>query len=630
MPPEDHKTGRAETVAGDVPLAFAHHLAGRRAEAEGICRRVLEREPRHAGALQLLGLMAQQQGRLKVALRLMLMAVAADAGVADFHNSLGTVLADLRRFDAALAALDQALRLRPGYAQAHRNRGIALAKAGRLAEAAGPLREAARLRPDDPAAWEDLVSLYHQLGDAPAMIECRRRIAALRTDDPAALGELLVTLHYSPDYSPGRLLEEHREWSRKFEGSAASRGSAQTATASETAARPGADWREWNVRPPSRSGARALRVGYVSGDFREHPAARFVLPVLKAHDRGRVKVVCYSDVGRPLASEIATQADRQTQRFREAADLWRDSASWSDERLAEAVRADRIDVLVDLAGHLDSRRLTAFALRPAPVQVGYFGYPGTTGTSCIGWRITDEWHDPPGAAERFYTEKLIRIPGGCWCYDAGDEGNRPVAALPALARGHVTFAVFNRLIKVTSMMMRLWAQVLERTPGSRLAVIGSAGEGGDRAAADLLARNGVDPARIIVLPRRSRREYLGYCDGVDIALDTFPYAGMTTTCDAMWMGVPTVTLAGDSAVSRTGMSLLAAARLPELIARTPGEYVETAVKLADDPEGLASLRQALRDGMKASPLADAGRVARALEAAYGAGGGDIAGGLPGR
>jgi len=480
----------------------------------------------------------------------------------------------------------------------------------------------------------------------PAVIECRRRIVALRPDDPAALGELLVTLHYSPDYSPGQLLEEHREWSRRFER--------------PIVAKAGRHARCAGARD------RRLRVGYVSGDFREHPAARFVLPVLRAHDRERVQVVCYSDVGRPLASGAATKADRQTERFREAADLWRESAGWSDERLAEAVRADAIDVLVDLAGHLDSRRLTAFALRPAPVQVGYFGYPGTTGTSCIDYRITDQWHDPPplaasqighaespivggahpvcdaasgdqrafphlltiasaqggpadvtgGTSGAFRNETVIRIPGGCWCYDPREDAVEPVTGLPAQSRGYVTFAAFNRLIKVTPSMGRLWAEVLERTPGSRLAVVAPEGEGGDRAAAELLCRYGIDPGRLIVLPRRPRREYLAFFNGVDVALDTFPYAGMTTTCDALWMGVPTVTQAGDRYVARTGTSLLSAAGLPQLIAHSPDEYVDKAVRLANDPERLGSLRSGLGDQVRRSALGNAGRVARALEAAY--------------
>jgi tetratricopeptide (TPR) repeat protein len=287
MASEPRASPPADDAAGELQLAFAHDLAGRQAEAESSCKRILEREPGHAGALQLMGLMAQQQGRLNAALRLMRMAVAAEPGVADYRNSLGTVLADLKRLDEALAEFDRATGLRPGYAQAYRNRGIALARAGRLAEAAAPLKEAARLRPEDVRAWEDLVSLHHQLGDLPAMIECRRRIAALRPDDPAALGELLVLLHYSPDVSPEQLLEEHHEWARRFEGYAhAGRLDKQGRVISlPSPGAPGAGNSQTSSGSVGREGKAdrrgPLRVGYVSGDFREHPAAWFVLPIVQ-------------------------------------------------------------------------------------------------------------------------------------------------------------------------------------------------------------------------------------------------------------------------------------------------------------------------------------------------------------
>jgi protein O-GlcNAc transferase len=357
-----HKT-RADT---SIDKASIHYRAGRCSEAEALCRMALQMEPGHAGALHQLAVMAHAQRRLPPALKLARSAAAAAPVMPGYHNTLGIVLGDLGQWGDCLAAFGEAVRLDPSNFEAHRNLGVAFSKVSRLDEAVEPLRRAAELRPDDAEVWSLLTSLHHGRLDLPVAIDCRRWALALRPDNVAAHSDLLVTLHYSPEYSPEQLFAEHLVWARRHEGPILAR------------------YRELPF-DHDRGDDRPLRVGYLSGDFREHPIARFVPPLLAAHDRSQVAVYCYSDVPRP---------DGQTERFRGLADVWRDISAMDDDAVADAVRNDRIDVLVDLAGHLDNRRLLVFARRPAPVQATYIGYSDTTGMQSIGYRITDAFHAP--------------------------------------------------------------------------------------------------------------------------------------------------------------------------------------------------------------------------------------------
>jgi protein O-GlcNAc transferase len=542
---------------------------------------------------------------------------------------MGIILGDLRQWDDCLAA---------AYFEAHRNLGLALSKAGRLDDAVAPMTRAAEIQANNPEIWTLLASLHHGRLDLPAAIECRRRAMPLRSD-MRAHSDLLATLHYSPDCTAEQLFEEHLAWARQHEepvlrcapSPTRAGGSHAMAVACEAGGeadagphgfpKPQAAESEAAVRAIVAAGdrdpARPLRVGYLSGDFRNHPMPRFFFPLLRGHDRSRVTVFCYSDVPRP---------DAQTARLRAHADGWRDISGMDDDAVAAQIRADAIDVLVDLAGHLDNRRLLVFARRPAPVRASYIGYPNTTGMRSMQYRITDEFHDLRGPASAvaagapslhpLYSERLVDLPGCCWAYEPGDDPLPPeVNGLPAAASGRVTFAVFNRLIKVTTQMAGLWSRILWLVPGSRLAVLDSAGAG-EASLRRSLARLGLEDAEIVAYPRGTRAEYLARYLEVDIALDTFPYAGMTTTCDAMWMGVPTVTLAGQTHVSRTGVSLLSAVGLHELIASTPQEYASIAAGLAADLSRLVALRAGLRERMRSSPLLDGAGLARRLERAY--------------
>jgi predicted O-linked N-acetylglucosamine transferase (SPINDLY family) len=349
-----------------------------------------------------------------------------------------------------------------------------------------------------------------------------------------------------------------------------------------------------------------LSVGYVSAHFRRHAVAVFLEPVLAAHDHSAVRVFCYSDVRCP---------DEVTARFKAHADVWRDVAGLSDEQLAEQVRADRLDILVDLAGHIAGNRMLLFARKPAPIQVTYLGYQATTGLATMDYRLTDAVADPPGQTEAFHTEKLFRLPRAFFCYRPPME-MPPVSELPARSAGHVTFASMNNFAKVSPRCLALWARLLKAVPGSRLALLIAGGAPNAGRILPAFTQAGVDGSRIEFVGRLGLQQYLEMYRRIDILLDPMPFSGHTTTCDALWMGVPVVTLAGPAYVSRMTASVLAHLPLPELIAQSAEQYLAIAAGLATDLDRLADLRRRLRGMMQQSCISDAAGFARDLEAAY--------------
>jgi predicted O-linked N-acetylglucosamine transferase (SPINDLY family) len=309
-----------------------------------------------------------------------------------------------------------------------------------------------------------------------------------------------------------------------------------------------------------------------------------------------------------------TRADALTELFRGHADAWRDVADRTDEELARVVREDLIDILVDLTLHMVGHRLLVFARKPAPVQVTFGGYPGTTGLSAIDYRLTDPYLDPPGLHDDHYSEESVRFFDSFWCYDPLDR-EPSVSPLPALANGFITFGCLNHFGKVNRPVLRLWAEVLRAVSDSRLLLLTP--EGPQRQSTrDRLSEEGVSPERVTFVAHQPRQAYLGLYQQIDVMLDTFPYNGHTTSLDSLWMGVPVVTLVGQTAVGRAGLSQLTNLGLPELIGSTPEDFVRIAALLAGDLPRLSDLRLTLRGRMEASPLMDVERFARGVEAAY--------------
>ena len=568
-----------QSVDQAFALALEHHRAGRLAEAEQGYRAILAREPQHADSLNLLGVIALQAGNLPSALALVQRAVQLRPDAAVCRNNLGQVLERHGRDDEAARCYEAAIALDPTYAEAHNNLGVLRARRDRLADADAHYQKAIELAPAYAEPYTNRGNLLKDRGELDAAIDCYRRAIELRPDLSQLHSNLLLTLHYHPECSPADLLNEHRAWAERH------------VAPLEAARRP-----HRNTAEPGRR----LRIGYVSPDFREHPVARFMLPLLREHDRQQFEVFAYSDV---------TSPDPVTGMVRRHVDQWRDVATLGDDRLAEAVRADGIDVLVDLAAHSGHNRMLTFARKPAPVQVTYLAYCSTTGADAIDYRVTDRFLDPPEESSR-YTETSLHLPHCYWCYSAPPLGRTVTERLA----GPLTFGCLNNFAKVTDVTLELWTRLLARVPEARLLVYARAEPHRDRVRR-ALRDAGLDEARAAFVGYQSLADYLATYREIDVALDPHPYGGGTTSCDALWMGVPVVTLAGRTAVSRAGTTLLCNVDLDDLVARSAEQYIDLAAKLIRDAGRLAELRRDLRARLESSPIMDARQFARDFEAA---------------
>jgi predicted O-linked N-acetylglucosamine transferase (SPINDLY family) len=572
------------TLQQQLESGVSHHQAGRLAEAESIYRQILAQQPDHAEALHLLGVLAAQAGQLDSAVELIRRAIAICSTDAFYYGNLGNTLKMAGQLDQAIASYRHAIRINPDYADAHHNLGVALRLKGQLDEAIAASRQAIRLKPDFADAHSNLGSTLRDMGQHDQAIASHRRAVQLKPDGARVHGNLIFTLQYNPGYDAMMIYEEARRWNR------------QHAEPLKKLIRP-----HTNNRDPDRP----MRIGYVSADFYEHASAFFLLPLFRHHDRRQVELFCYSN---------RTNSDKVTQQMKEHVPHWRTAVGLSDAKVAAQVREDQIDILVDLKLHTAGNHLLIFAHKPAPVQVTWLGYPGTTGMDTVDYRLTDPYLDPPGLDDAYYSERSIRLPDTFWCYDPLT--NEPaVNASPCLEQGFVTFGCLNNLCKVNEPVLRLWAQVLKTVEQSRLMIL--CPEGSHRQSLlDMLKREGISPDRIELIARRARRQYLELYHRIDVGLDTFPYNGHTTSLDSFWMGVPVITLVGKTVVGRAGLSQLTNLGLTELIARTPEQYVQIAAELAGDLPRLAELRRTLRARMQASPLMDGPRFARNVEAAY--------------
>lgn len=544
--------------------------AGRTVEARNAYARYCDAHPEDSDAVFALGLISLSLGELGHAEECFRFLLRREPGSAEAFYNLGRVFDVRGHRDEAIACFRRAVELRDDFAEAHSKLGNALAAQGRVAEAAPELERALHLGLN----FDDR-RLY--LGRKPVDEE---RIRAYMHS------ALLFLAAYNVLYPPDRMLEAHRDWDRSFGGEARAR-----------------TFRHERGADPDRR----LRIGYVSPEFKRNPVSRFFEPVLAGHDKDRVEVYCYAELG-------SAQRDAVTERLEALADAWRSTAGMTDEAVARQIHEDRIDILVDLAGHTNNNRLRAFALRPAPVQATYLGYCTTTGLGAMDYWITDEVLHPADTVERA-VEEIHRLPR-CWlCYQP-DEDAPPVAPHTDPASG-VVFGSFNQLLKLTPQTIALWSRILRALPDARLVLKSPVCIDVDavhRRVAAQFGEHGVDGGRIRVLPQTET--YLDEYNTIDIALDPSPRTGGATTADALWMGVPVVSLAGERYIERQGASMLSAVGLSGLVAADEEEYVSIAVGLAGDPERLAGLRSTLRGRMAKSALCDGPGLARTLEDAY--------------
>jgi protein O-GlcNAc transferase len=560
---------------------------GQTDEALACYQVVIKLDPGYADTYNSIGVILQSEGKFDEAAEHYQKAIELDPDFAFAYSNLGNVFLKKGLPDEAIKCFHMAIKIHPDYAKAHCNLGIALHEQGKLDEAVSNYQKALRLNPDFAEALNGLGRVFHTRGQFDDA-EINYRLALKIKPDHLCYSNLLLMMNYDSRYTSKAVFEEHLRFAKQI----------------AEPMYPASSHYE-NKRSPSRR----LKIGYMSPDFRRHSVNYFIEPVLSSHNHERFEVFCYSDVHIP---------DNVTEKLRGHADQWRNIAGVSDQKVAELVQKDAIDILIDLAGHTGYNRMLVFARKPAPIQVSWLGYPNTTGLSTIDYRIVDSYTDPPGLTDPFYTEELIRMPDSFLCYQP-DADSPDVGPLPATANGNITFGSFNNFTKETPEVLALWADIMKRVPYSRLILKAKSFRDNIvcRNVLDIFAGCGITSDRIELFAHStSFREHLGLYNRIDIGLDPFPYNGTTTTCEAIWMGVPVITLAGKTHSCRVGASLLTNTGLPELVAGTNERYIHTAVSLAGDIKRLEALRKALRHMMKESVLTDSNKFIAGLESLF--------------
>jgi protein O-GlcNAc transferase len=557
---------------------------GKPGEAEEWYRTALDLNPDDAIALFNMGNALRDQGKPEEAVAGYKRALALSPDCTAIYINLGNILRDMGNPEEAVAVYRKALEMEPESAETLINLGNAFKKMEKLDEAAAVYEQALQLRPDMAEAHYNLGTVFQDQCRMEEAVSCYRRVLALKEDHTTAHSNLLMNIQYDPAFTPEALLEEARAWERiQLEGI--------------------------RIIPPPLNNPdpeRRLRVGYVSGDLRRHPVGYFLDAVLASHDTSRMEVFCYAN---------QSFSDGLTLRLQQSACQWRDIFGKTDEAVADLIREDGIDILVDLAGHTARNRLLVFGRKPAPVQATWAGYVGATGLSAMDYLISDR-HETPEGTDHWYGETVMRLPDCYVCYSP-PEYAPSVAPLPARGNGFVTFGCFNNLAKINPGVVKLWTKLLREIPDARLLLVTKAL--GNRTVRgryrEMFAECGVSE-RVDFSGMVPHPELLARYGEVDIALDPFPYSGGLTTLESLWMGVPVITLGGDRFAARHSLSHLSAVGLPELIASDEDGYCAIATDLARDLPRLEALRSGLRERMAASPLCDGPRFTRNLEDAY--------------
>ena len=567
-------------LQNDIGNAFA--AVDRVEEAEAALRKALSLNAGLAPIHNNLGNILKQAGKPNDAIAAYQAALNLEPAYAEAENNLAVVLQTLGNIPLALSHYERAIELDPGFAAAYTHMGTALAAQGQLQEAIAAHRMAIDLAPKLADAHNNLAIVLKDRGAIAEAVAAYRQAIDLKPTDAGVHSNLLLCLCGDPSQDEESLYVAHCGWAEQFEDDH--------------------PHRETGIGDADLYPEGVLRIGYLSSDFNNHSVAYFLEGVLANHDHRQFHITCYADG--PIEDDM-------TARLRNATNNWRAVVGMADTVLSTQIRQDRIDVLIDLAGHTADNRLTLFSRRAAPVQVTWIGYPATTGLSEMDYRLTDQRADPVGESDRWHSEKLLRLPGGFLCYTPPPDYPEVAVDRPA---GPVTFGSFNNLSKVTSPVIKLWAQLLNSLPTSRLLL--KARQLADATVRDALVGSfgkfGIAPERLQFHSRiQSRREHLELYSEIDIALDTFPYCGATTTCEALWMGVPVVTLVGARHAGRVGASLLTAANLSTWIASSEAEYLAIATDLTES----RPLRSTLRRNIAESALTDAPSFTKEYEQA---------------
>jgi protein O-GlcNAc transferase len=576
---------------------------GRSAEAERLYTTVLPADPDHvessgmidqliaagvnvADAQANFGALLIDLGRPPEAIAQLTAALRQNPHHVHAHNNLSMLLNDLGKPVEAIVHATAALRQDPGLAEAHNNLANALVETNRLDEAVRHYREALRLKPDYAMAWNNLGNALKAQGKITEAIVNYRTALGLDPDFLLAHNNLIMTLGYSAEVPHEVLVDQARQFN-------------------DAVAAPLLRMRAFtNIPDPGRR----LRVGYVSGDFRTHAVNYFFEPLLTHHRKDAFEFFAYANM---------PAGDLVTARLKQHFDHWRDICGLSDDAAADLIEADGIDILIDMSGHSSRNRILVFARKPAPIQATWLGFTTTTGVKAIDYRITDVYADPPGMTEHLNTETLWRLPATFCCYQARAGIADPIDHPPRDDNGFTTFGCFNNFTKVTDGALRCWAEILKRVTDARLLleIPGIDGAEFRSETQARLAQLGLPLDRVILEPRKPSNQYVLY-NKIDIALDPFPFNGGTTSLDALWMGVPVISLAGAYFTARMGVTIMNNMGLPELSAADEKAYVDLATDLATDPSKLRAIRHNLRQKMSDSPIMDYPAFARDMEAAY--------------
>ena len=568
-------------------LGAALRETGDLAGAEAQLRLATRFHPSSPEAFNDLGVTLTAAGKLDGAYQSLQRALALAPQHVMAMTNLGQALTKGRRHDLAAGVFDRALAIQPDLAKAHLGRAHALWELGLLEEAEASYRQALDREPNDPVAELGLGTCLVDQGRIEEGLTHYQAAQAIERNDLAVLPSMMFARQYLATPQPLEWIHEARAF-----------GAAATAYAQP--------FQQWNVAVAPH---RQLRIGLVSGDLRQHPVGRFLESVLFALAEQHSASLAF------VAYHNHHEEDVLTDRLKSRCALWHNVAEWTDARLAQQIHHDAIDMLIDLAGHTTHNRVRVFAWRPAPVQLSWLGYFATTGIAEMDHLLADP-HTVPPEHEAHFTENIWRLPETRMCFTPPSE-SVAVSPLPALVSGHITFGCFNHLGKINDTVIATWSRILHRVPGSRLFIKTKqlAGEAARNRLTKAFVAHGISTDRLLLEGGSPRQQYLETYHRVDIGLDPFPYTGGTTTAESLWMGVPVLTLAGQTLISRQGLGMLRNTGLPAWVASDQDDYVEKAVAFAARPAELAELRARLRAQVLASPLFDAPRFARHFEQA---------------
>jgi protein O-GlcNAc transferase len=569
----------------DLYYCYANALLGlgRSEEAAKYLHHALEMRPAWPQALSSLGVALKQLGQLVQAEQFQRQAIALQPNFVEAYSNLGSVLLEREQWLEAEDYCQQALTLRPGYANAYTNLGVALRGQGRLSEAIETLRQAVTLHPESAAAHINLGFVLRnsrKLKEATASIQ---QAVTLQPRMSSAHSSLLLVLQYTSELTMERWQNALKAFSNSL-----------------------VDSRKFIHKRTLEN--RRLRIGYVGPDFRTHSCSWFFGSLLANHNRSTFEIFCYSNALNP---------DSVTDQLQAKAEHWHNIVGLSVASIVQLIYDHKIDILVDMAGHTPGNSLEVFAYKPAPVQVSWLGFPGSTGLAEMDYRLSDAWLTPEGTPE-YFSEKIWNLQRPVHCYTPISNAP-PAAPLPANRNGYLTFGSFNNLTKLTDETIALWASVLRAISSSRLVLkdLSTRDAGVQKGILDVFATHGILPERITFLEQQAWIvDHLASYGEVDIALDTYPYNGATTTMEALWMGVPVISLVGNRTSSRYGLSFLSGAGLQELAVDSPEAYVKAALKLSNNLQDLSTLRMQLRQRIGQSPLCNGLDFARSVENAF--------------